>query len=102
MDAILSGQIKAVDGEWYYTEYQVSYSQQGVRTSDSYVTQEEAEEGFTKRLNDARQCWGHNGARYSEQRVETRTGYAVKFQSIRKNGKAGTLKGSLHFSKLSR
>lgn len=103
MDHILSGRVKAIDGTWYWTEWSITYSQQGVCTQTNFVTQEQAEADWTRRLNQARQSWGHKGSRFTETATDRPNGgRSIRFRSIRKNGKTGTLTGLLYMDRLNR
>lgn len=96
VENILSGRIKQLNGAWCWTEYHVSYAQQGTSTATNHVTLEEAEADFAMRLTELRKCWG----RFTETVIECPTGRQIKFRSIRKNGKPGTLTGTLCFHKI--
>jgi len=102
-DAVRSGRVKQIDGQWYLTEWHVAYAQGGMDTSDNFVTREEAESHFAKRLADVRAGWGNGGNRFSETPVERPNGgKAILFRSIRKNGKPGTLTGILYMAPITR
>jgi hypothetical protein len=103
-DLYYSGQLKNIEGQWYWTEYHVGYAQRPMDTSDNFVTLDDATAHFNKRLSDCRKSWGHNGARWSELvEGDLATGnYRIRFQSIRKNGKPGTLTGLMYIWKINR
>ena len=98
----LSGRIKQVDGKWYWTEWHVSYGQQGVCTADNFVTYAAAFECFTRRLNDLRIAWGHKGAKFTETLTENEYGKIIRFRNVLKSGKPGKMTGSLSISHIQR
>lgn len=89
-----SGRLIHEDGQWYLAQYFVSYSQQGVCTSDTFTCREKADEKFEARLADIRPCW-KGGCIETNQSSEMQP-RRVHFCSIRKNGKPGTLTGILY------
>jgi hypothetical protein len=103
MDDIMASRIKAIDGIWYWTTWHVAYAQQGVDTSANFVTREDADTEWERRLAELRKAWGHRGAQFSETASERPSGgRAVRFRSIRKNGKPGTLTGVLYMDPIVR
>ena len=102
MDHVIGGHIKCVDGVWYWTEWHVAYAQQGVDTSDNFVTREEADAKFAARLADLRKAWGHRGARFTETEEEAPNGKRIRFRSVLKNGKPGKLTGLLYMNQIKR
>lgn len=103
MGLIIGGAIKSLGGKWYWTEWHVAYAQRPMDTSDNFITLQEAQAHFDKRLAECREHWGHKGAKFSEE--ETRTedgGRRIRFRSIRKSGKPGTLTGLLYMHHINR
>ena len=103
MDDILGGRIAQVDRQWYWTEWHVAYAQSGMDTANNYVTREQAEAQWEKRLADLRVGWGHKGARFTETPQERPNGgKAIRFRSVLKNGKPGKLTGILYMDRIRR
>ena len=103
MNDVYCGRIKQVDGQWYWTEWHVAYAQGPMDTSDNFVTQEQAEQCWEKRLDESRSAWGHKGHRFTESPCERPNGgKAIRFRSVRKNGKPGTLTGILYMDRILR
>ena len=101
MDNVLSGSIRQIEGVWYWTEWHVSYAQQSMNTSKNFVTREQADQNWEKRLADLRQAWGHKGKKFSETCSERPNGgKSIRFRSILKNGKPGKLTGILYMDRI--
>ena len=108
MDDVLGQRIKQIDGQWYWTEWHVAYAQHPMDTSENFVTREQADAEFNRRLADLREGWSFGGrgkpaARFSET-VESDgpDSKRIRFRSIRKNGKPGTLTGLLYMHRINR
>lgn len=102
-DDMIGGRVKMIEGIWYWTEWHVAYAQGGVNTSDNFVTREEAEAHFHKRLADMRPAFGHKGNKFTEEPCKRPNGgKAIRFRIIRKNGKPGAITGLLYMDKIIR
>lgn len=103
MDNVYGGRIAMKGDKWYWTAWHVAYAQRPMDTSDNFVTHEEAEAKFAERLAGIREGFSAKGGRFSETPAERPNGgRSIRFRSIRKNGKPGTLTGILYMDRIDR
>ena len=101
MDHVLSSRIARQGDKWYWTEWHVAYAQSGMDTSDNFVTREEAEAKFAERLAGCREGFSAKGRGFSETPADRpHGGKSIRFRTIRKNGKPGTLTGILYMDRI--
>lgn len=94
-----SGRVISEDGQFWLAQYNIAYSQQGVCTSDTFTCREKADAKFDERLAAIRKCWGKNGFTETDQSSEMQP-RRIRFRSLRKNGKPGTLTGILYMTNM--
>ena len=87
-----SQRIQQIDGVWYWNEWCVSYSQQGVASPHFFVKLEDSQACFERLFQDYEKCWGNNT-------VTTKTESNDQKRIVFKK-KRGTLTGTLTLRKL--
>lgn len=100
VEHLLSGRIKQYEDKWYWTQWCVGYSQTPSCHQKTFLTREEADTYFTLQLANVRKGFantqgGRRSGQYTESGAETPVSNRIRFQSLRKSGKPGTVVGLL-------